>query len=74
MVRFFPGETITKTHGKARKRGGTIYYPLYHPAAALHQRSLQEIIKADTLKIPSLLAEAEGVCGLKEKPQQLSMF
>jgi len=74
MMRFFPGETITKIHGKARKQGGIIYYPLYHPAAALHQRSLQEIIRADTLKIPLLLAEAEGVSELKEKPQQLSMF
>jgi DNA polymerase len=74
MMRFFPGEAITKIHGKACKQGGVIYYPMYHPAAALHQQSLYESIKADMLKIPSLLAQAEEVSEVGGKPQQLSMF
>jgi len=74
MMRFFPGETITKIHGKARKQGGIICYPLYHPAAALHQQSLRKSIEADMLKIPSLLGQAGEISGPQEEPQQLSMF
>jgi len=40
MARFFPGETISKVHGKARKEGGLICFAMYHPAAALHQQNL----------------------------------
>jgi DNA polymerase len=74
MMRFFPGEAITKIHGKARKQEGVIYYPMYHPAAALHQQSLHESIEADMLKIPPLLAQAGEVSEPEGKPQQLSMF
>ena len=76
MARFFPGETITKVHGKARREGGVIYYAMYHPAAALHQQNLRETIKADMLKIPSLLAEIEKLPETKaaEKPQQLTLL
>ena len=76
MARFFPGETITKVHGKARREGGVIYYAMYHPAAALHQQKLRETIKADMLKIPPLLAEIEKPPETKavEKPQQLSLL
>lgn len=76
MARFFPGETISKVHGKARREGGVIYYAMYHPAAALHQQNLRETIKADMLKIPSLLAEIEKLPETKaeEKPQQLTLL
>jgi len=74
IARFFPGESITKVHGKARKEGGVIYYPLYHPAAALHQQKLREIIKADILKIPSLLAQVERIPETAQKPEQLSLL
>ena len=72
-ARFFPGEAIGKLHGTARKREGIIYYAMYHPAAALHQQSLRKTIEEDMLKIPSLLAQAEGIAEEKE-PKQLSMF
>jgi uracil-DNA glycosylase family 4 len=76
MARFFPGETISKIHGKARKDGGLIYFAMYHPAAALHQQKLRETIQADMLKIPALLAEAQDVPVTKaaDKPQQLSLL
>ena len=74
MARFFPRETISKVHGKTRREGDIIYYAMYHPAAALHQQSLRQIIKDDMLKIPSLLAQAEKIPEAEEKPQQLSMF
>jgi DNA polymerase len=76
MARFFPGETIGKAHGKARREGGLIYYAMYHPAAALHQQGLRDTIKADMRRIPSLLIEAEPQpdAEMTQKPQQLSFL
>jgi len=76
MARYFPGETISKVHGKARKVNGVIYFPMYHPAAALHQGGLRETIKADMLKIPELLAAAakQEQVEAKQQPKQLGMF
>jgi len=74
LARFFPGESIGKVHGTARKKEGIIYFSMYHPAAALHQQSLRRTIEEDMLKIPSLLAQPVRVEEGEPKPQQLSMF
>lgn len=74
MARFFPGENIGKIHGKVRQEVGVIYYAMYHPAAALHQQSLRETIKADMSRIPHLLAQAQKSAQVEEKPEQLSLF
>ena len=74
MATFFPGESIGRIHGKARRQGETIYYAMYHPAAALHQQSLRRVIEADMLKIPSLLSQAEKLPEAEKGPEQLSMF
>ena len=73
MAMFFPGKSISKIHGTAQKRDNTVYYAMYHPAAALHQQSLRQAIEADMLKIPSLLAQAETIKE-EQPPQQLNMF
>lgn len=74
MARYFPGKTISKIHGTARKSDGIIYYAMYHPAAALHQQSLKQAIENDMQKIPQLLSEAAEVQEVKPEPQQLNMF
>ena len=76
MARFFPGETISRIHGKARREGGIIYYAMYHPAAALHQQGLRDTIRADMRSIPSLLVETQPQPDAKvaQKPQQLSFL
>ncbi len=74
MAMFFPNKSISKIHGSAQRRDNVIYYAMYHPAAALHQQSLRQVIEADMLKIPSVLAQAEIVTEEKPEPQQLSMF
>ena len=74
MAMFFPGKSISKIHGTAQKEDTTIYFAMYHPAAALHQQSLRQTIGADMLKIPSLLAQAESATETEQQPQQLSMF
>ena len=73
LAKFFPGETIGKIHGKERNRDGVVYFPMYHPAAALHQQSLRQTIEGDMLKIPSILAQVNAV-EEESNPQQLSMF
>jgi len=76
MALFFPQKSIGRIHGTAEKRDGVIYFAMYHPAAALHQQSLKETIKADMLKIPPLLAQAEVLPEVKKEPEikQLNMF
>jgi len=74
MAMFFSGKSISKIHGTAQKRDNVIYYAMYHPAAALHQQRLRQVIEADMLKIPSLLTEAEAIPAAEQQPQQLNMF
>jgi uracil-DNA glycosylase family 4 len=74
LAKFFPGEAISKIHGKERKRDNMIYFPMYHPAAALHQQSLRQTIEEDMRKIPSILTQTEVPEEGVSSPQQLSMF
>ena len=74
MAKYFPNESISKVHGKAKRQDDTIYYAMYHPAAALHQGNLRKVIEADMLKIPQFLAQAEKLTEAEAEPQQLSLF
>ena len=74
MARYFPHETISKVHGKARKFSDVICYPMYHPAAALHQGSLRRIIETDMLQIPQVLAQAERTVETIVQAQQLGLL
>jgi DNA polymerase len=74
MAKFFSGRSISKIHGIAQKKDNIIYYAMYHPAAALHQQRLREVIASDMLKIPSLLTQVKSIPEAKQEPQQLNMF
>ncbi|MCL2679218.1 MAG: uracil-DNA glycosylase [Dehalococcoidia bacterium] len=79
LGQFMPGSAISKIHGTAVKKDGVLYFPMYHPAAALHQGSLRGVIQSDMLKIPGLLAglrkETEvAPVGQKEETQQLKLL
>lgn len=55
-ARFLQGESISKIHGKPfRKSDGIVYYPMYHPAAALYNGSLRETMFTDMARIPVIL-------------------
>ncbi|MCK4354641.1 MAG: uracil-DNA glycosylase [Dehalococcoidia bacterium] len=73
LARYFPNESISKIHGKARKEGKVVCYPMYHPAAALHQGSLRQIIEADMLRIPGILQQAESMAEAPAAAQQLRL-
>lgn len=73
LARYFPNESISKIHGKARKEGKVVCYPMYHPAAALHQGNLRQIIEADMLRIPEILQQAESMAEAPAAAQQLRL-
>lgn len=60
MTRFFPTETISELHGKllikiTSELGKQAFLPLYHPAAALYNGGMREILIKDFRKIPKAL-------------------
>ena len=76
MARYFPNAKISQIHGQPRKMESVIYYPMYHPAAALHQPSLRRTVEEDVLKIPDLIAHIDEMVETKppEQAEQLSLF
>jgi DNA polymerase len=77
MQRYFPGASISRIHGQAKRVGNVIYYPMFHPAAALHQPRWKSLVEEDILTIPELLAKVEDL--EEEEPgapqaEQLSLF
>ncbi len=77
MARVFPNEKISAIHGKPRKVGKIVYVPMFHPAAALHQPSLQKTVEEDFAKLPKILADLAQVAEATappDEPQQLSLF
>lgn len=76
MARAFPKARISHVHGQPRKIGGVVYYPMYHPAAALHQPSLRRTVEQDMQRIPELIEQAGQMAEstLPPEAQQLSLF
>ena len=59
MARYFPGQSITRIHGQAKRVGNVYYLPLFHPAAALRRDDWRADMLKDFQQIPILLAELE---------------
>jgi len=76
MARAFPNARISHIHGDPRKIGGIVYYPMYHPAAALHRPSLRGTVEEDMRKIPDVLERAQDIPESEPPPQaeQLQLF
>ncbi|MDP3047333.1 MAG: uracil-DNA glycosylase [Chloroflexota bacterium] len=78
MAPYFPGESISKVHGQARKRGDQVVVAMFHPAAALHQPKYKTEIEADFKKLPQYLDSLTQPEDRKEtkvaNPEQLSLF
>ena len=55
---FFPEITITEAHGKSFKLTDDVtLFPIYHPAAALHNGNLRASLKSDFAALGRFLAE-----------------
>jgi uracil-DNA glycosylase family 4 len=77
MQRYFPGASISRIHGQPKRVGNVIYYPMFHPAAALHQPRWRSLLEEDILKIPDLLSKLEEVEEAEPEitqAEQLSLF
>jgi len=73
----FSGVTISRIHGTPKKVGDVVYFPMFHPAAALHQPRYRSLIEQDILKLPELLATIQTIESEQEPPappEQLSLF
>lgn len=66
MAKFFPGDSISKIHGKPRRVGGVLVFPMYHPAAALRQGSLRADVAEDFKTLAKLLAAPPATAKTEE--------
>lgn len=58
MGKFFRGQTISRIHGTVKEIAGRFYVPMYHPAAALHQGGLRQVMLDDFAQLPAILDHA----------------
>ena len=70
MGLFFKGAKITQIHGQMRKVDDRFVIAMFHPAAALHQLSLESTIMTDFAKLPELLKEARAELGKGKAPKK----
>lgn len=62
LQRYLPGARIGAVHGQLRRSfSGQHVFPMYHPAAALHQASLRETLVRDVRALPAALLVARQV-------------
>jgi len=77
MYRYFPGQSVSRVHGQAKRVGDALVVAMFHPAAALHQPKWRPVVEADFKKLPALIAEAGRQAPDQPPPpkaQQLSLF
>ena len=78
MGKFFSGESISRIHGRPRHSAdGLVIFPVYHPAAALHQPALRDALVADFAALALFLATPAPVKAeeTEQKPaEQITLF
>jgi DNA polymerase len=70
MYKFFPGESISRVHGHARKKDGITIFPVFHPAAALHQPSLRSDLEKDFQALAKFLESTPRPAAPAPEPAQ----
>ncbi len=61
MDLFLPDLKISAAHGQAKRYRGQVYFPVYHPAAALYTGSLKQTLFDDFAKLPKILEKAKAL-------------
>ena len=83
MERYFPGQSISRIHGRPKRVGDVFYLPMFHPAAALRNPAWRQDLSKDMARIPALLAEIDAARAQREPQaeddsgdtfEQLSLF
>lgn len=57
MECFLPGLKISQVHGQPKRKGGKVYLPLFHPAAALYNGGMRQTLIDDFARIPTILTK-----------------
>jgi uracil-DNA glycosylase len=60
MSVFLPELRISQVHGQPVRKGGQVYLPLFHPAAALYNGGMKDTLKSDFALIPLILNKIEN--------------
>jgi len=60
MSKWFPQQAISRIHGSVKEADGRLIVPMYHPAAALHQGNLRQVLLDDFARVPAILERARG--------------
>lgn len=82
MAHFLSNTKISNVHGQSFRIKGRLVVPMYHPAAALHQRSLRPTIMHDFAQLPEMIKKAgdapntiaDNGAENNTQPKQMSMF
>lgn len=61
MSRWFPQQAISRIHGSVREFDGRFVIPMYHPAAALHQQNLRQVLIEDFQRLRQVIARARAL-------------
>lgn len=59
LGKWFPNESISRVRAKARRIGDLTLFPLYHPAAALHNAGLRPTLEKDFQELGRLLKQLQ---------------
>lgn len=73
----FSGVSISRIHGTPKKIGDITYFPMFHPAAALHQPRYRTLVEQDMQKIAQIMADLVDIGPGRDEPthpQQLSLL
>ncbi len=73
LGRYLPGARISGVHGRMRRSTtGQHIFPMYHPAAALHQVSLRDTLFDDIRGLPAALLAARETLSAEREPVRAS--
>lgn len=61
MSKWFPQQAISRIHGSVKEVDGRLIVPMYHPAAALHQGNLRQVLLDDFARVPAILERARNL-------------
>ncbi len=65
---------ITKVKARSTQVKGFLVFPLYHPAAALHQGWMRGVLEEDFYKLKGFLSSRIEPQPLLKEPEQLDLF
>ena len=76
FAKFFPSQSLTKARGRSQRWRSLTVYPIYHPAAALHNPRLRSVIVEDFGRLPDIVRMARETAQEPEAAptRQLNLF